>query len=144
MFTQNLKKIVTRRKKRVGRGYGSGKGAHTVGRGSKGQTSRAGHSIPKGFEGGQNTLIRRLPKLKGIKSLREKSVSVNIINLLKKNIFEIDAAVLSSFAKSNDIKLVGSSSYEGYDLSKVVVKNGIKLTKTLREKITQSGGKVEE
>lgn len=47
--------------KRLGRGIGSGKGK-TCGRGHKGQGSRAGGSIPRGFEGGQMPLQRRLPK----------------------------------------------------------------------------------
>jgi|GEM_PF-2548428 len=52
--------------KRVGRGYGSGKGSHTVGRGQKGAGSRSGHKLPRpGFEGGQMPLSRRIPKKKG-------------------------------------------------------------------------------
>jgi large subunit ribosomal protein L15 len=51
----------THRKKRVGRGPGSGTGK-TAGRGSKGQLSRAGYSRRAGFEGGQMPLIRRVPK----------------------------------------------------------------------------------
>jgi len=48
-------------KKRVGRGVGSGLG-RTAGRGIKGQTSRSGHNIPHGFEGGQTPIYRRVPK----------------------------------------------------------------------------------
>ncbi len=52
--------------KKLGRGYGSGVGGHTVGRGGKGQTARTGHKSPRpGFEGGQNPISRRLPKLRG-------------------------------------------------------------------------------
>ncbi len=52
--------------KKLGRGYGSGVGGHTVGRGGKGQTARSGHKSPRpGFEGGQNPISRRLPKLRG-------------------------------------------------------------------------------
>jgi len=50
-----------KRKKRVGRGHGSGLGK-TSGRGSKGQNSRAGGGVKPGFEGGQMPLSRRLPK----------------------------------------------------------------------------------
>ena len=49
------------KKKRVGRGVGSGLG-RTAGRGIKGQKSRAGHNIPHGFEGGQTPIYRRVPK----------------------------------------------------------------------------------
>lgn len=61
----NLPKIVKGRKKRVGSGYGSGKGGHTTGRGTKGQKAR--HKIPILFEGVKvkKSLIRRLPVRRG-------------------------------------------------------------------------------
>jgi len=52
----------TRNRKRVGRGQGSGTGK-TAGRGNKGQKSRTGYSIKRGFEGGQMPLIKRVPKI---------------------------------------------------------------------------------
>ena len=52
---------------RVGRGIAAGKGK-TAGRGTKGQKSRAGGSIPAGFEGGQTPIHRRVPKLRGFKN----------------------------------------------------------------------------
>lgn len=55
--------------KRVGRGISAGQGK-TAGRGTKGQKSRTGSSRKPGFEGGQNPLIQRLPKLRGFKSHR--------------------------------------------------------------------------
>lgn len=55
---------VTDRKLRHGRGISAGKGK-TAGRGTKGQTARAGHNIPAGFEGGQTKLFMRLPKRRG-------------------------------------------------------------------------------
>lgn len=61
----------TRAKKstRVGRGISAGKGK-TAGRGTKGQRSRTGSGKRPGFEGGQNPLMQRLPKLPGFRSLR--------------------------------------------------------------------------
>ena len=53
--------------KRVGRGISAGQGK-TAGRGTKGQKSRTGYSAKAGFEGGQNPLIQRFPKLRGFKS----------------------------------------------------------------------------
>lgn len=53
--------------KRVGRGIAAGQGK-TAGRGTKGQNSRTGSSRKPGFEGGQNPLMQRLPKLRGFKS----------------------------------------------------------------------------
>lgn len=56
----------TKKAKIVGRGQGSGKGAHSTGRGNNGQKSRSGYDAPgPQFEGGQMPLSRRLPKLKG-------------------------------------------------------------------------------
>jgi len=58
--------------KRVGRGIAAGQGK-TAGRGTKGQMSRAGSSKKPGFEGGQNPLMQRTPKLRGFKSFKPKS-----------------------------------------------------------------------
>lgn len=57
--------------KRVGRGIAAGRGK-TAGRGTKGQKSRTGSSKKPGFEGGQNPLMQRLPKLRGFRSLKPK------------------------------------------------------------------------
>jgi len=56
-------------RRRVGRGIAAGQGK-TAGRGTKGQKSRTGSSMRPGFEGGQNPLLQRLPKLRGFKSHR--------------------------------------------------------------------------
>jgi large subunit ribosomal protein L15 len=63
--------------KRLGRGTGSGKGS-TAGRGTKGQKSRSGYNIPRRFEGGQTSLIARLPKAKGFTSRSAKPAILNI------------------------------------------------------------------
>lgn len=62
---------ISARKKpnRVGRGIAAGQGK-TAGRGTKGQKARTGGNIRPGFEGGQNPLIQRLPKLRGFRSPR--------------------------------------------------------------------------
>ena len=79
-----------KRKIRVGRGIGSGKGK-TSARGHKGQKSRSGVAI-KSFEGGQMPLYRRLPK-RGFKSLSKKKIAVlnlsKIQNMIDKNTNEI-------------------------------------------------------
>lgn len=68
-----------KRKTRVGRGIGSGKGK-TSGRGVKGQKARSGVAI-KGFEGGQTPLIKRLPK-RGFRSLnRDRYSTINLVDL---------------------------------------------------------------
>src|SRR3990167_5472974 len=73
----NLSKITICGKKRVGRGYGSGKGGHTSGRGQKGQRSR--RTIPWWFEGGQLPLVKRVPFWRGkgrLNPLKQKPVIV--------------------------------------------------------------------
>lgn len=61
--------------KRVGRGIAAGQGK-TAGRGTKGQGARTGYSKKPGFEGGQNPLMQRLPKLRGFRSLKTKAETV--------------------------------------------------------------------
>jgi len=78
MNLTNLPSIVDRSKKRVGRGHGSGK-VKTAGRGTKGQKARG--SVRAGFEGGQLSLIKRLPYLRGKlrnHSSKEKAFVVSI------------------------------------------------------------------
>ncbi len=69
----NLKS--NRKKNRVGRGIAAGQGK-TAGRGTKGQGSRAGSGRRPGFEGGQNPLMQRLPKLRGFRSQKIKATVV--------------------------------------------------------------------
>ncbi len=66
----------TRNRKRVGRGQGSGTGK-TSARGQKGQKSRTGYKRKRNFEGGQQPLARRLPKI-GFMSRVQKPVSINV------------------------------------------------------------------
>lgn len=81
---QTLPSLVKRRRKRVGRGRGSGKGGHTVGRGQKGQKSRT--KIPLLFEGTKTkkSLIQRLPLLRGKGKLKARgkmlTVTVGLLN----------------------------------------------------------------
>lgn len=77
MNLNNLPKTTTKNPKRLGRGYGSGKGGHTSSRGQKGQRSRGG--IPIWFEGGQLPQIRRFPFIKG--KLRFKSLKSDVLVL---------------------------------------------------------------
>lgn len=67
-------------KTRVGRGISAGKGK-TAGRGTKGQKARTGKKLRPGFEGGQNPLMMRIPKLKGFKSPRAKAQVIYTENL---------------------------------------------------------------
>lgn len=79
----NLPKLVTRPAKRIGRGYGSGK-AKTSGRGTKGQNARG--TMKNSFEGGQLSLIKRMPYLRGRgrnKALHAKSLPLTLTQLSK-------------------------------------------------------------
>ncbi|MCA9309091.1 50S ribosomal protein L15 [Candidatus Saccharibacteria bacterium] len=67
-------------KKRAGRGISAGRGK-TAGRGTKGQKARTGKKLRAGFEGGQNPLMQRIPKLKGFKSKRAQAQIVYTENL---------------------------------------------------------------
>jgi len=71
-----------RQRNRVGRGISAGQGK-TAGRGTKGQKARAGSGRKPGFEGGQNPLIKRLPKLRGFTQFREKPITVTTEKLNK-------------------------------------------------------------
>ncbi|HMS50381.1 MAG TPA: 50S ribosomal protein L15 [Candidatus Saccharibacteria bacterium] len=69
MKFNELKTVKSRQTKRVGRGIAAGQGK-TAGRGTKGQKARTGYSARPGFEGGQNPLSQRFPKLRGFRSHR--------------------------------------------------------------------------
>lgn len=80
--------------KRVGRGIAAGQGK-TAGRGTKGQMSRTGSKKKPGFEGGQNPLMQRLPKLHGFKSFRAPVETVYTGQLNDITAKTIDATVLA-------------------------------------------------
>jgi len=82
----------TRNRKRVGRGQGSGTGK-TAGRGQNGQKSRSGYSKKRGFEGGQQPLYKRLPKI-GFTSRVEKPYVINVEKI--KAVAELDEITLES------------------------------------------------
>lgn len=110
---KSLAKTTLYKKKRVGRGIGSGKGK-TSGRGVKGQKARTGHHSVKGFEGGQTPIYMRLPK-KGFKSITKKSYDVvNIkdiarlveLNLISKDdVINNDLLLKFGFIKDNKVKV---------------------------------------
>jgi len=102
----------THSRKRVGRGQGSGMGK-TATRGSKGQKSRTGYSIKRGFEGGQQPLQRRLPKV-GFSSRVTKAYMINVEKI--KAVAELAEITVESIraihkmpSTVTKIKLIGSS-----------------------------------
>ncbi len=84
----------TKSRKRVGRGDGSGHGTYS-GRGCKGQKSRAGYRIKPGFEGGQLSLVKRLPQKRGFVNIFRTEYS--IVNINKLNIFHINICLVHLF-----------------------------------------------
>jgi len=94
MKFHELNLTANRAKKRVGRGISAG-GGKTAGRGTKGQKARKSGGVRPGFEGGQNPLMQRLPKLRGFTSHRTKPevVYTGQVNSLKEA--TIDAPTLA-------------------------------------------------
>ena len=84
--TLKSKKGARHRRKRVGRGNGSGMGTFST-RGMNGQNARSGGNRRPGFEGGQTPFIKRMPKLKGFKN--PNYIDYQVINV--KDLNEIDA-----------------------------------------------------
>src|SRR3954462_13217798 len=87
----------TQKRKRLGRGQGSGLGA-TAGKGDKGQLARSGGTSPRGFEGGQMPLSPRLPKRGFTPALRPSTAVLNVRDLdrvgaLTKNVITLEALV---------------------------------------------------
>ena len=91
-----------KRKQRVGRGAGSGKGK-TGGRGIKGQKSRSGVAI-KGYEGGQMPLYQRLPK-RGFNNINAKTFAVVNVGMIQKF---IDAGKIDAKAELDEAALIAS------------------------------------
>ena len=145
MQLNNLIKI-NKKKIRVGRGIGSGKGK-TSARGHKGQKSRSGVSI-KSFEGGQMPLYRRLPK-RGFKSINK--VKVAILNL--SNIQKIFDKNKSSIKDVINLKILKEKKLINKKYSKLKIlgtgelKKNIEITahfasKNAQVKIEKAGGKL--
>jgi len=130
----------THKKKRVGRGPGSGLGK-TAGRGNKGQKSRSGYSGKVGFEGGQMPLQRRLPK-RGFTNIFKKQWTEVSLATLEQS-FEANAAVTPEvmhergvIAKGKrDVVVLGTG-----EVTKALRISAHRFTKSARAKIEQAGG----
>jgi len=128
--------------RRVGRGHGSGRGK-TAGRGTKGQKSRAGASIPAWFEGGQTPLHVRTPKLHGFKNrFRVEYAGVNLGRLaeaaagtlITPDVLEHDGLLRSSKTKPLPLKILG-----GGDAPKGVTIHAHAFTRSALEKLAAAG-----
>ena len=147
MSTLNTTNKFIKKKIRVGRGIGSGKGK-TCGRGVKGQKSRSGVAI-KSFEGGQMPLYRRLPK-RGFNPINQTRVA--IINLEKLQFF-IDKKIINNTETISSellkkLKLINKNSQKlkilgtGEIKSKISIKTDL-ISKSAKEKLEKLGGTVQ-
>ncbi len=147
----------TNKSKIVGRGIGSGKGGHTTGRGTKGQKSRSGYKKPRpDFEGGQNPISKRLPKLKGsqgahtrtrgFKTSKVRKVVVKLSTISEKfdkgskinmeSLFK--AGLIKEYThKSTKVKILFDK-----ELDKSLEFSGLSVSKQATQAIEKAGGKV--
>jgi large subunit ribosomal protein L15 len=128
------------KRKRVGRGMGSGMGKTST-RGHKGQRSRSGSRMMRGFEGGQMPLHRRLPKRGFTNIFRTEYTIVSLEKLVGLGQTTITPDVLrkAGVVKGNaPIKILGDG-----ELSTALTVHAHKFSKSAQEKITKAGGKVE-
>ena len=108
--------VIDKPAKRVGRGFGSGKGGHTSSRGQKGQKSRRGSKIPLWFEGGQLPLIKRLPMLRGKGKfnvlVKTAEVTLTELNRMKADTITFDTLKLEKVipAAAKQAKVIASGS----------------------------------
>src|ERR1700685_2582983 len=127
-------------KKRVGRGMGSGMGKTST-RGHKGQRSRSGSRMMRGFEGGQMPLHRRMPK-RGFTNIFRKEF--NVVNLDRLVGLGGNTITPEGFRKGviistkHPVKILGDG-----ELSKALIIHAHKFSKSAQEKITKAGGKFE-
>ncbi|MFA5843733.1 MAG: 50S ribosomal protein L15 [Coriobacteriia bacterium] len=131
-------------RKRVGRGHGSGHGGRS-GRGDKGQLSRAGGGKGPGFEGGQNPLHMRLPKLPGFKNrFRVEFAIVNVGRLedlfSAGDVVDVDSLFDKGVIKRKTVpvKVLGDG-----ELTKKLAVKVDKVSGSARTKIEAVGGTVE-
>lgn len=132
---------VTRRK-RVGRGIGSGLGK-TGGRGHKGQTSRSGGSIRPGFEGGQMPLQKRLPKYGFTSRIASVTSQVTLSELdsIGEKVINIEVLKSNGIIRNLTAKVKVFSSGQ---ITKPVVLEGIAVSNGAREAIVSAGGTIKD
>ena len=133
------------KKKRIGRGQGSGKGG-TATRGHKGAKSRSGYSKKLGFEGGQMPLQRRIPKFgfKNINRVEYQAVNLDALQLLidnkkvKKKIIDINTLIENRLVGKNDlVKILGRG-----DLNSAITVEAHKFSETAKNAIEKAGGEI--
>jgi large subunit ribosomal protein L15 len=133
-------KKATTKRKRVGRGMGSGMGKTST-RGHKGQRSRTGSRMIRGFEGGQMPLHRRMPK-RGFTNIFRKEfniVSLERLAALGETTINPDVLRKAGVIKTkHPVKILGDG-----ELTVALTVSAHKFSKSAQEKITKAGGKIE-
>jgi large subunit ribosomal protein L15 len=133
-------KKATEKRKRVGRGMGSGMGKTST-RGHKGQRSRSGSRMIRGFEGGQMPLHRRMPKRGFTNIFRKEYAIVSLERLAELGETTINPDVLRKagvIKTKHPVKVLGDG-----ELKIALTVSAHKFSKSAQEKITKAGGKVE-
>jgi len=132
------------RRKRVGRGCGSGHGGHASGRGTKGQNSRSGGGVRMGFEGGQTPVWMRFPKRGFSNFTRVEYACVNV-DILEERFdanaeVSVDALLKAGIVKGRigRLKILGRG-----ELSKPLTVKAQRFTAEAKRKIEAAGGKAE-
>jgi len=128
------------KRKRVGRGMGSGMGKTST-RGHKGQRSRSGSRMIRGFEGGQMPLHRRMPKRGFTNIFRKEFCIVNLEALAALGETTITPEVLRKagvIKTKHPVKILGNG-----ELTTALTVHAHKFSKSAQEKITKAGGKFE-
>jgi len=133
-----------KKRKRVGRGEGSGHGK-TAGKGHKGQKARTGGNVKAGYEGGQTPLHRRVPK-RGFTS--KSQVSCEIVNIERLSVFNksdvvdaralVEKGIVKNMKGGINIKILGDG-----EINIPLTVRANKFSAAAREKIEAAGGKAE-
>jgi large subunit ribosomal protein L15 len=139
-----LTKLTGRSQKRLGRGYGSGKGGHTAGRGQKGQKSREGSTVPLWFEGGQLPGVKKYPMIRGKSrfSSLNPTAEITFSDLEKVPAVEVTLDTLK-LHKVIDSRFKKAKIIATGKLTKKVKVKGIAASAQARRSIEKLGGSVE-
>ncbi len=142
LLLSQLPKIIERRKKRLGRGIGSGKGSKS-GRGTT-RHQKARENVPLHFEGGQAKMVKKFPLLRGKSKNKSVQVKTTLVSLDALNVFKAGETVSKESLLKNDviedtrtrIKIVSNGKLE----KKVTVE--LPVSKQAKKMIEKAGGVV--
>ena len=129
--------------KRVGRGFGSGRGGHTSSRGQKGQGARKSGGVPLWFEGGQLPITKRMPMIRGksrLKSLKPAmEVNLGAIQKMKSDKITLETLKLEKVIgpRFNRAKIIATGS-----ITRSVEIEGVAITPAAKKAVEVAGGSV--